>query len=236
MVGSSQGLSGQVACASGGAWWCGLCVLMLVWGCEGSGDEPRDSNKTWALSGGRLIFQDDFHTGALASSSWNNTAPEGGWVVKDGELFSAGTRNKALWLKEKLPGKVRVEFDARSESEDGDIKVEVFGDGERHESGYILIFGGWKNSLNTIARMDEHGKDRQVGSPGVKVEKGKVYKMAVVRVDNRVQWYLDRDEKTLLMEFDDKAPLRGRGHSHFGFNNWSVPLHFDNVKVFDLTQ
>ena len=43
---------------------------------------------------------------------------------------------------------------ASSESPDGDIKFEVFGDGAKHESGYIAIFGGWQNRLNIIARLE----------------------------------------------------------------------------------
>ena len=26
--------------------------------------------------------------------------------------------------------------------------------------GYILIYGGWKNTRHVVARRDEHGKDR----------------------------------------------------------------------------
>jgi hypothetical protein len=175
-----------------------------------------------------------FEGGTLEADTWNNTAGDEGWVVEDGWVHSKGTRNKALWLKKPLPSKVRVEFDVRSESPDGDIKVEIFGDGQQHESGYILIFGGWRNKINTIARLDEHGRDRKEGATGVKVEKGKVYKMAVVRIDNKVRWYLDRDRAELLLEYDDPNPLVGERHAHFGFNDWSVPLYFDNLAVYDL--
>jgi hypothetical protein len=29
----------------------------------------------------------------------------------------------------------------------------------------------------------------------------------------------------------DRAPLYGVGHDHFGFNNWAVPLTFDNLRL-----
>jgi len=29
----------------------------------------------------------------------------------------------------------------------------------------------------------------------------------------------------------DSEPLEGRGHDHFGFNNWQSDLWFDNLKV-----
>jgi len=33
------------------------------------------------------------------------------------------------------------------------------------------------------------------------------------------------------VEMADPEPLRGRGHDHFGFNNWQSELWFDNLKV-----
>lgn len=207
------------------------CALACVVGCEGKPADPLAD-----LRGGKLVGRWDFDDGKLDPAAWNDTAPPGGWAVKDGQVFSAGTRNQALWLKQPLPTKVRVEFDVRSESPDGDIKVEVFGDGAQHQSGYVLIFGGWRNKINTIARLDEHGKDRKEGAVGVKVEQGKTYKMAVVRTDQKVRWYLDRDPGTLLLEYDDPAPLYGAGHDRFAFNDWAVPLWFDNVAVYDLAE
>jgi hypothetical protein len=29
----------------------------------------------------------------------------------------------------------------------------------------------------------------------------------------------------------DPQPLGGPGHDHFAFNNWSVPLTFDNLRI-----
>ncbi|MET0405414.1 MAG: hypothetical protein ABW123_23560 [Cystobacter sp.] len=81
----------------------------------------------------------------------------GFWRVVRGELLSPGVKNNPLWLQASLPSNVAVEFDVRSESPDGDIKVELFGDGTDHASGYIFIHGGWKNTLSIIARLDEHG-------------------------------------------------------------------------------
>ena len=194
------------------------------------------------LQGGALVFEEDFEE-ALDPAVWNDTST-GGWEVREGELFSKGTKNAALWLKRELPEAVRVEFVARSESPDGDIKFEVFGDGAKHESGYIAIFGGWQNRLNIIARLDEHGEDRCVMNaptavcrPGPagrqRVVKGRAYKMALVRVDHVVRWFVDGE---LFLEYVDPKPLKGAGHRHFAFNDWAVPLWFDGVKVYDLAQ
>ena len=209
-------------------------VLLLVLVTSGFGCGKGSSEGGSGLEGGKLVVDEAFEGAELSEARWNDTAEPGGWRIEGGWLHSKGVRNKALWLKDALPAKVRVEFDVRSGSPDGDIKVEVFGDGETHESGYILIFGGWKNRINTIARLDEHGEDRLEGAPGVKVAQDRVYKMAVVRTDGAVRWYLDREAGTLLLAYEDKAPLVGPRHSHFAFNDWAVPLYFDNLKVYDL--
>ena len=43
-----------------------------------------------------------------------------------------------------------------------DIKCELFADGRRHASGYVVILSGWNNSKSIIARRDEHGPERNV--------------------------------------------------------------------------
>lgn len=213
----------------------------------GGAQSGRETTRTQAqlLSEGKQVFAADFEgPNALNPEVWNDTSGGAGWVVREGQLFSKGTRNKALWLKHPLPEQVRVEFEARSGSLEGDIKFEVFGDGQQHESGYIAIFGGWKNQLNIIARLDEHGEDRcvmnratKVCRPGPagrqRVVQDKVYRMALVRVDHVVRWFVDGE---LFLEYADPAPLVGERHRHLAFNDWAVPLWFDNLKVFDLGQ
>ena len=90
-----------------------------------------------------VVERDFFSTGGL-------------WRSLNGELLSPGVKNNPLWLKAKLPQNVAVEFDAKSISPEGDLKVEIFGNGTDHASGYVLIHGGWNNSLSIIARLDEH--------------------------------------------------------------------------------
>lgn len=213
--------------------WCWVMALgvLAVWGCDfrgaGGGEARQDVMR--GLSSGREVARYSFDQ-ALEPEVWDNTGGEA-WKVVEGQVLSEGTRNKSLWLRRPLPARVRVEFDGRSESPDGDIKFEIFGDGHTHESGYIMIFGGWKNSINTIARLDEHGKDRVVGQAGWKVEPGRTYRMAVVRTDGQVRWFIDGEP---FLTYDDANPLTGEEHAHFGFANWGVPLYFDNLVIFEL--
>ncbi|MCA9601997.1 MAG: hypothetical protein KC417_08235, partial [Myxococcales bacterium] len=113
---------------------------------------------------GKAGFHDDFNRASLGAD-WHNTG--GPYAIKDGALTISDARNHPLWLKRPLPRDVRIEFDVRSDSPDGDIKVEVFGDGRSYAktdsytaTSYVVIFGGWHNRLNVLARMNEHGEDR----------------------------------------------------------------------------
>ena len=176
-------------------------------------------------------YVDDFERAALGKD-YDKTG--GNWRIDDGQLRVDGAKNHPLWLLRTLPREVRVELDVRSESPEGDIKVELFGDGasyakaDRYEaSGYVIIFGGWNNSKNVLARMDEHGVDRVIG-PARKVVPGKTYHFRIERVGGTLTVWVD-DE--VLLEMADPEPLGGRGHDHFGFNNWQSDLWFDNLEV-----
>jgi len=103
----------------------------------------------------RVPYSQDFSDPGVVARDFFSTG--GFWRVVNGQLLSPGVKNNPLWLQASLPTDVAVEFDVRSESSEGDIKVELFGDGSSHASGYIFIHGGWNNTLSIIARLDEHG-------------------------------------------------------------------------------
>lgn len=181
---------------------------------------------------GKLVFSDDFERDQLGPN-WVRGKGENGkgqWRLEDGGVVGVDLRNDPLWLKQPLPEKVRVEFDIQALSSVGDLKVEIFGDGINHASGYILIYGGWTNTLDVMARLDEHGKDRkQRETRGV--VPGHVYPMAVERTGSTVRWFVHGQH---FMTYEDDAPLVGEGHRYFALNNWSAPVRVDNVKVYDL--
>ncbi|HOX46862.1 MAG TPA: hypothetical protein PK668_24910 [Myxococcota bacterium] len=171
-----------------------------------------------------LPFQDSFERAELGPD-WR---AEPGWSVKDGQVYSAGTRNRALWLQAALPRDAVIELTARSESPAGDIKFEAWGDGQNHASGYVFIFGGWRNSISAIARLDEHGADRQEVNRPNQVRMGQHYRMKVVRQGEVIRWYVD---DKLLLDFYDSAPLHGQGHDRFAFNDWEAQLYFDDLRI-----
>ncbi len=198
-----------------------VVVLGVVAACVQQGDPALPASG----------FRDNFD-GPELSSAWRNTG--GPYDIREGQLHVQGARNKPLWLARRLPRDVRIEFDVTSRSEAGDIKVEVFGDGHsRAESvsytatSYVVIFGGWNNSLNVIARMDEHAPDRAVG-PRRPVEMGRKYHIKIERRGALITAWADGVE---LAHMNDSQPLEGRGHDHFGINNWESDLLFDNLQI-----
>jgi hypothetical protein len=108
-------------------------------------------------------------------------------------------------------------------------------------TGYIVIFGGWKNSLHVLARLNEHGSDRRelslvTGSDDPRtapVAEGRSYRFEIERTDGRTVRFSVDD--TLIHSFEDQEPLSGAGHEYFGFNDWTVPVCFDDVLVTPLS-
>ncbi len=203
--------------------------------------------------------QDDFSNENTVKEHYWSTG--GLWRVVGGELLSPGVKNNPLWLKAKLPQNVAVEFDAKSFSNEGDIKCEIFGDGSDHASGYVLIHGGWNNSISVIARLDEHGAPlQQLVNEAQRVAQEKKLPSAdlkatgVFQADTRMRveanpfpvqigqpehWRIERRGSLItwfingqkFMEFDDPYPLVGPKHDRFGFSSWEAQLFFDNLVI-----
>lgn len=183
------------------------------------------------LTGGVLVFEDNFERGELGGD-WEARQP-GEWTIEKGRMRAGvvpnrDDRNKGVWLKRPLPAQVRVEFEAEVLSPKGDIKCEIFASDPTHEAGYSVIFGGWGNTINTIARKGEHEPARVVQRPHVSVERNKRHRWTLVRSDRVLRWYVDGK---FMLAYDDAAPVQG---PHFAFNNWESDVRFDGLRVFDL--
>jgi hypothetical protein len=180
---------------------------------------------------GEVIFRDDFDREQLGPSWF---ASGEGASIEEGKLVVQDLRNHPVWLTLALPGDVRVEFDAWAQSEEGDIKVELAGDGRSFATtmnyvatGYVLVFGGWNNTLSAIARQDEHGRDR-VTTTEFKVQEGKRYHFVLTRTGAELHWEIDGQE---VLTLEDAEPLRGEGHDHFAFSGWEAKTRFDNLII-----
>lgn len=151
----------------------------------------------------------------------------GTWAILDGALHSTGEKNIPLWLDVPLPKNVRVEFTAWSKSPAVDTKIEIFGDGTRHESGYIVILGGWNNQITTIARLDEHEKTRV--EKRTRWEPNRKYRWTVQRTDGKTLELLIDGQKVL--EYVDQDPLFGPRNNKLAFSNWQSDVYYDDLVV-----
>lgn len=193
-----------------------LCGALCSWGAcrpQDDGSEPL-----------REVFRDDFDRAELGA---HYKKRGGTWKLRDGALYSTGEHNIPLWLDVPLPKNVKIEFTAWSDSPAVDTKVEVFGDGLRHESGYIVILGGWNNRITTIARLDEHEAKRPELKRGW--ERGRRYRWRIQRRDGRsLELYIDG---THVLSYDDEEPLSGSRHQYLGFTNWESEVHYDDLVI-----
>jgi len=188
------------------------------------------------------VWEDTFDRAEIGPD-WNVLGPA--WKIQSGRLCARGARNKGAWLLRRLPVNARIEFDAFAESSDGDLKVELWGDGATgataqsytNATSYIAILGGWKNTKHVLARLNEHGEDRleidvDPHSDDERmraVSPGQAYHFKVERADGKtVQVSVNG---AVYFDLVDKEPLAGPGHEHLGFNDWDAPVCFDNLKV-----
>lgn len=206
------------------AWAAGS--LVATTGCE---ELPRTYSTR--AEDGVVLFRDDFERTELGPD-WRPTGP--GATLEHGVLKVEDLHNHPLWLDRALPDDVRVEFDAWATTDEGDVKVELCGDGKSAATstnyvatGYVVIFGGWNNTLNAIVRRNEHGRQRETSSEP-KVEPGRRYHFTITRSGGEVRWELDGRE---VLAYEDDAPLRGEGHDHFAFSGWEAQTHFDNLVI-----
>lgn len=203
-----------------------VALLASLGGCE---ELPR----TYSTRGnsGTEIFRDDFERSELGPQ-WHATGD--GARIEHGVLKLADLRNHPLWLDVTLPDDVRIDVDVWAASEEGDVKLELAGDGTSSAtsmnyvaSGYVFVFGGWNNTLNVIARRNEHGRDRATATEPV-AEAGRRYHFTITRSGSEILWELDGRQ---LLDFDDPSPLRGPGHDRFALSGWEAETHFDNVVI-----
>lgn len=203
-----------------------LFVALASAGCE---EVPRTYSTR--ASDGTEIFRDEFEGGELGSH-WHPTSE--GIVVEHGVVKLKGLKNHPLWLDVALPDDVRIELDVWAQDDEGDVKIELAGDGTSVATsvnyvatGYVFIFGGWNNTLNVIARKNEHGRDRATATEPT-VLPGRRYHFAITRSAGELLWEVDGKE---LLSFEDPAPLRGPGHDRFALSGWEAEAHFDNVVI-----
>ncbi|MGO9830295.1 MAG: hypothetical protein ACLPJH_09140 [Myxococcaceae bacterium] len=178
---------------------------------------------------------DDFERSALGKD-WFATDPTAAHL-DNGVLTVEHAHNHPVWLRRPIPEDATIEFDAWTDSPDGDIKVEAWGDGRSAHagppeaaydaSGYVFVFGGWRNSKSVLARQEEHGANvAERTTPHV--EPGRRYHWLIRRNGGEISWSIDG---LPFLSFKDPSPLTGPSHAYFAFSGWESQVHFDNLRI-----
>ena len=210
----------------------------------------------------QLPYVQDFSDGSVVERHFHTVG--GYWRVVNGALLAPGVKNNPLWLQAPLPDDVAIEFTVRSEYPEGDIRVELFGDGSAPSTGYVLVQGGWNNSLSVLARKDVNAPSLRtlqaqaarvadrMGLPSTDLVKTGILKEDTpVRVESnslpvqqrRTYHYRIERRGTLLrwsvdgqpfLELNDPFPLKGPGNDRLGLNGFESQIFFDNLRVVPL--
>jgi hypothetical protein len=178
-------------------------------------------------------FADDFERADLGAE-WNATSPA--YRIERGQLAVSNAYNHPAWLRRPLPANAVIDVDATSQSPAGDIKVEIYGDGESFDpdkgsydsTGYVLIFGGWHNSLSVICKLEEHGAGRKAERGDLKVTPGQRYHFTITRKNGAIDWAIDGRP---FLAWTDSKPLSGPTHEYFAVNDWEAEVTFDNLHI-----
>jgi Farnesoic acid 0-methyl transferase len=175
---------------------------------------------------------------AVLGPDWFDTSHEA--KIKDGRLSLALAYNHPVWLKRRLPRNVQLDFDAISNNPSGDLKVELYGDGESFDpdrgrydpTSYVFVLGGWNNSRSIIGRLGEHDEtvkafhDRQPNEQIV--VPGRMYHFTITRKGGLLEWKVDG---VPYLSWNDPDPLWGSGHEYFAVNAWEANVSFDNLTI-----
>jgi hypothetical protein len=178
-------------------------------------------------------FLDSFDRPELGAA-WRDTG--GNYRIVEGKLVAHDAYNHPAWLRKRLPRDVTIELEVQSQSDAGDIKIELFGDGESFDpdrggyvsTAYVLIFGGWHNSLSVICRNNEHGEGRKASRSDRRVEIGRRYRFSVTRKGGLIDWNIDGAP---FLDWTDPQPLVGAGHEYLAVNDWEAEVRFDNLSI-----
>jgi hypothetical protein len=182
-------------------------------------------------------FTDNFDRAELGAD-WLDTSHVA--KIKDGKLNLVKAYNHPVWLRRKLPRNVQIDFDAVSRSPAGDLKVELFGDGESFDpdkgrydpTSYMIVFGGWTNSRSIISRLGEHDEAVKAAYDRVGTEPlvlpGQTYHFTIRRRGGTIDWNLNGAP---YLSWTDPQPLYGAGHEFFAINDWEADVSFDNLTI-----
>jgi hypothetical protein len=207
----------------------------------------------------QVPWRDDFSDPSRLAATYASTG--GLWRVQNGELIAPGVKNNPLFLRAAAPRDVAIDVDARLLTPEGDVRLELAGDGVEGGSGYELVHGAFNNGRSAITRFGIVGtpsvSDRLVaarakGSTATSLEElakeGRFradqglsleVRVSAPTVGRTVHHHVERVgpelrwylDGTLAGQFIDPFPLEGPRHDRVGLSGWEGTVAFDNLVV-----
>ena len=173
-----------------------------------------------ARGGWKLQFADDFERADLGGD-WKVIS--GSWAIEKGRLVNHRIRGESqIVCMRRFPGSQRLEFDAASDKP-GDLTGLLGIDETGFRSGYFFGFG---SDANAFTKLLVRGGEAQTCD--ARATPGEVHHVVCQREGSLLTLIIDGK---VVMAYQDKRPLTGKGHERVGFYVW-MPGRLDNVKAF----
>ena len=193
------------------------CVAFGGLGCQRAAAPP---------SGWTVAYTSDFN--APGAPEW--TLLEGKTEVAGSMLVVNGPEQETqLMLKGyKFPGSVMVEcVGSVSGAAVSDLSVILNADETGYAAGYLLQFGGRKNTLDQVMKQGTDVAATVKKQP--LLVPGKTYTVVAVNDGGKISLKVDGVE---VFQYTDASPLKGSGHDQIGFYSYHTVLKLDKVTVY----
>jgi len=174
-------------------------------------------------------------TVAYTTDFSGTSAPE--WMLLEGKSEVAGgmlvvngpEQETQLILKDhKFPGSVMVDVvGSVSGNTVSDLSPILNADDSGYRGGYLLQFGGRKNTLDQLMKQGDDIAATVKKQP--LLVPGKAYHVVAVNDGGKISLQVDGAE---VFQYTDASPLKGAGHELIGFYTYHTILKLDKVTVY----
>jgi serine/threonine protein kinase len=184
-----------------------------------------ESKQEW-----HLVFEENFSDPDI-ESRWEILGEH--WEIKNGELRIWGGTPQILYLRKKLSGDIRIEFECHQDGELlGDMScfmncLPLKNRKKACDTGYIFQYGAAANTRSFIERPKSRLWEK-LDSP---IVKGVPYRISAERSGAKLTWKVN---DSLVCEVEDPEPLHGTDRNHLGIYGWRSDTSYRWIRIYAL--
>lgn len=186
------------------------------------GPELLKNNGVW-----ESLIKDDFERTQIGNR-WRSR--NGTWRIDQGALCGQDIAEAVIMLDDRVPGNVRIEYDATmvGGERQSDLSIFLHGTAEKgYMEGYFAGFGSNANTRSKILRLGV-----EVATNGfARHTPGKCHRVVVEDIEGILRMWVDGEP---ILQSRDPSPVGGGQHGALGFYTFGAHTHFDNVRVFHM--